>query len=272
MKAFHEYWTFSAIRGAMTMLACVAILVLPQATSSMLSIPVLITLAILCLATYSVFDAGVMILLAKLLPRRATHKGALYGQAFLAVAAGSLLYLVAYDQIDLRWLMALAASQAAVAAVFEFIVARDTHRQYQCLSCYATSIVLAAAAVGLPFATGLDANQLALALAGYIGLYGSAQFLVGARMLFTEYRQQHPAAQSSDAWRAAMSQPAVAVPRPLVVASASAQAHGHDCTLCPADALCHDASFRGQMAAIASDRQPAIVRSMRIASLIAVMK
>ena len=262
MKSFHEYWTFSAIRGALTMLACIAILALPQATSSMLSLPVLITLLILCLATYSVFDAGLMILLVKLLPARAKHARAFYGQAVVATVVGILLYLVAYEELSLRWLMLLASSQAAFAAIAEFIVAQDTHRQYRCLSCYATGIVLVAAAVGLPFAAGMDANVMSLALAGYVGLYGMSQFLLGARMLFVEYRKEHPAAIASTAWQAAMVQPAAV---PCLIPHTA----GTACALCPADALCHDDSLRGQLTRILRDRQPAVVRSIRVADLLA---
>ncbi|WP_263384698.1 hypothetical protein [Granulicella arctica] len=263
MKAFHEYWTFSAIRGALTLLAGLAILTLPQATATMLSIPVLITLSILCLATYSVFDAGVMILLAKLLPRRATHRNTFYGQALIALVAGALLFLVGYGLLNLKWLMWLAASQAALAAVAEFIVARDTHRQYGCLSCYATSIVLAASAVTLPFAAGWNADRMSLALAGYVSLYGLSQFFLGARMLFVEYRSGHPAAIASGAWRADMLEPTA----PPLQSLASRKVC-LNCDECPADTLCHDDSLAGQVARVTAARPPAIVLTLRVDALL----
>lgn len=263
MKPFHQYWTFSAIRGAMTLLASIAILTVPQATSSILSLPVLITLAIDCLATYSVLDGAVMVLLAKLLPARANHQNALYEQAFLAVSTGMLLYLLVYEALSMHWLMWIVAFQAGGAALFELAVARDTHRQYGCFSCYATSIVLGVAAIGLPFAAGLDASGMALALGTYVGLYGSSELLLGGRMLFLEYRSEHPAALDSEVWRMDMRQSAADSLLSLAARKTCAL-----CATCPADALCHDDSLTGQMRRVLAERRPAIVLAARTDALL----
>ena len=259
MKSFHEYWTFSAIRGAMTLLATIAILAVPQATSFMLSLPVLINLAIDFFAAYIIFDGVVMILLAKLLPARATNRKVLYGQALLAMATGTMLYLIVYGALNLYWLIWIAASQAALAGIVELIVARDTHRQYGCLSCYSTSIVLGLSAIALPFAGGLGATGMSLALASYVGVYGVSELLLGGRMLFVEYRSGHPAALASEAWRAEMLKPAAAS-----LLSLAARKTCLTCAECPADALCHDDSLPGQLARVVAERQPAIVMTVRV--------
>jgi hypothetical protein len=263
MKTFHEYWTFSAIRGAMTVLAAIAILAIPQATSSMLSLPVFVALAIDCLATYSIFDGAVMILLAKLLPARASNRKVLYGQAAGSVVIGILLYLVTYGALNLRWLLWIVVAQAGVAAMAELLVASDTHQQYGCLSCYATSLVLVFCAVALPFARTLDAVGMSFALASYVGLYGASELLLGGRMLFVEYRSGHPASVASEAWRAEMLKPAA----PSLIALADRKVCA-SCAACPADGLCHDDSLAGQVARVSAERRPAIVLTMRVHDLL----
>lgn len=201
MKSFHEYWTFSAIRGALTVLASMIIFVAPQGLAFVFKGPLLVGVAITFLATVSIFDGGVMILLANLLPARATHRKAFYGQALMAMFFGLLLYMVVGGAINMRWLMLLVASQAALAAISELRVARDTNEQYECLSCYLTPIVLGVSAILLPFASRLDAAGMTIALASYAGAHGASELILGGRMLFLEFRSEHPATLPSDSWK-----------------------------------------------------------------------
>jgi hypothetical protein len=256
MKAFREYWTFSAIRGAMTLLASIAVIALPYAASSMLSIPVLIALVIDCWATYCIMDSAVIVLLAKLLPAEAKSRKALYLQAAMGVVTSGLLYLVGYGVVTMRWVLAIAVLQAGTAALVEWRVSRDTYRIYKSGSCFTTAIVLAASAVGLAFTIGDAVGGTALALATFIGLYGGSELFVGAEMLFAEYRAQHPA----PAW---LSQSLLAAKEPDLVG-----ANCGDCSQCPADAACRDFSLKGQMAQVVAGRQPAIVRTVRLATLL----
>jgi hypothetical protein len=263
MKPFHQYWTFSAIRGAMTVFASLAIFAVPQGLAFIFNAPVVVGLAINCLATFSIFDGGVMILLANLLPARATNRKMLYGQALMAISSGLLLYAVIGGVVGLHWLMWIAALQAALAAFAELMVARDTHQQYGCLSCYTTSMVLGFSALALPFAGGLNATGMSIALASYIGLYGTSELVLGGRMLFLEYRSTHPAVRASEAWRIEMLNPA-AVP----LLSPAERNASVTCADCPANTLCHDDSTRGQVARIMVERCPAIVRTMRVEALL----
>jgi hypothetical protein len=268
MRDFKDYWTFSAIRGAMTLVAAVAILALPQAASSMLSIPVLIALAIDCFAIYTVFDGAVMILLEKLLPGRARNRRVLYVQSGMGMLTGALLFVVTFGAIPVRWAIWAAAAQAAVAAVCEWIVARDTHAQYGCLSCYNTAILLGLSALLLPLSAGLEVTGMSLALAVYVGLYGSSELLLGARMLFLEYRAGHPASVASTAWRDDMDG---------VNAGAAAPAQSRvwiectarECAVCPAAITCADDTPAGQVARIMALPHPLIVRTVRAAAVLA---
>lgn len=265
MKPFHQYWTFSAIRGVITVFAAVAILSIPQAAASMLTIPVLVVLAVDCLAAYSFFDAAIMVLLGKLLPVRAMNLKALYAQAFMAASTGALLFMVVYGTINLRWLMWIVASQAALAGLAELVIARDTHREYGCLSCYSTVFVLAIAAMSLPFAGGLSTTNTSLALASYIGAYGASELLLGARMLFLEYRSEHPATPLSEAWRMEMFRPPFVA---LLSVEACRLADAMTCKTCPAAPLCLDSSLAAQLAGVTAQHAPAIVRSVQIGTIL----
>jgi hypothetical protein len=258
MKSFHEYWTFSTIRGALTVLASMFIFAAPQGLALLSKGPLLAGLAITFLATFSIFDGGVMILLAYLLPARATHRTAFYGQALMAVFYGLLLYLVAGEVVNMRWLMLIVASQAALAALSELRIALDTHQQYDCLSCYTTPIVLGVSAMVLPFASRFDAAGMTITLASYAGLHGASELILGGRMLFLEYRSEHPAILQSEAWREMLNAPF----------SEKAPEACFSCAECPADARCHDDSLSGQIARVIAERRPAIVQAIRVDALL----
>src|ERR1700721_4646171 len=102
MKPFHQYWTFSTIRGAMTVFAALAIFAVPQGQAFIFNGPAVIGLAINCLATFSIFDGGAVILLANLLPARAINRKVLYGQALMAIFSGLLLYAVISGGVGLH--------------------------------------------------------------------------------------------------------------------------------------------------------------------------
>lgn len=260
MTRFHQYWTFTTIRGAMTLLAATAIVVVLLGASSILSIAALSALVAGCVATYSLFDGGVLILLAKLMPSRAVHGKALYAHAMVAISTGMILFLLASGGIGLRWIIWIVAGQAAFAAFIEAAVARSIYQDHRVISRYATATVLGAMAVCLPFAVRLSATNAALVLGFYVGVYGTCELMVGAKMLFLEYRSGHPTRHLSEAWRLELSPPAAG----LRSVDASDCAAAFRCDSCPATLLCHDNSLSGQLAAVVVGQVPAIVRSARV--------
>ncbi len=264
MNAFREYWTFSVIRGALMTVAAIAIFVTPQAASSLLSVPVLITLAVVCYATYSAIDAAFLLMLRQMLPESAKRGPSLYWQAAYGTFAAGLLYMVTYGAINLRWALGIVASQAAVSAWAEWSIARDTHVQYGCLSCYTTSMVLASCALGLPTVSHLSATSVSLALATYVGLYGASELLLGARMLFLEYRTTHPAHLIPTFLPATMESPVFSCLTVPDVAISTSRV----CSDCPAESICKDPSLAGQIVSLMTSRQPAVVRSMRMTTLL----
>ena len=257
MKSFREYWTFSAIRGALTLIVATGMFLVPYAASAIVEIPFMLALVVDVLAAYMLMDAGANFLLATQLPATAGHRKLLYAQAVTSVVFGGTYYLFTYGAISPQRLMLIVALQACMAAIFELEAARDTHRQYGCASCYSTAAVLLASAIGLPFASLLDAQDMTLVLVGYVGAYGGIQLTLAARMLFVEYRSEHPAPMMSMAWRTLMQ------PNEPVTVSALAS-----CENCVAESVCRDGSLHGQLQQVGAMRQPAIVRSIRAASLL----
>ncbi len=277
MKNFHEYWSFTAVRGIFALFAAVAIVALPRAVASLFVLPVLLGFAIALFALFVFFDTAVTVLLSRLLPDAAASRRAYSPQIGFAAVATTLLFLTGYHVLPLAWLAWLAAAQAAVTAAAEFTIAGSTHKQYGCLSCYTTTIALAVSAVALPFAGLLSPTDLALALAAYLGLFGLSEFSLGARMLFLQYRAEHPAADFLDeSWRAFMTNQTgdaaqvALLPMPVPgLASADAYcAATLTCEACPADPVCRDNSLEVQIATVLSARQPSIVNSIRAATLV----
>ena len=260
MTHFHQYWTPTTIRGAVTLLAATAILVVLLGASPLLSIAALSTLAAGCIATYSLFDGGALVLLAKLMPTRAASGKALYAHAIMAMATGTVLFLLGTGGLGLRWILWIVAGRAAFAAFTEAAVERDTYDVRRGFFRYAMAVILGVMAVGLPFAGGLSAIDVSLVLGLYVGIYGTCQLTAGARMLFLDYRGEHPALHRSEAWRLEFS-PLIASLRSVKAGDCAAALH---CDACPATLLCHDNSLSGQLAAVLVGQVPAIVRSARI--------
>jgi hypothetical protein len=211
MKAFHNYWSFSAIRGGLTVIVSVGILGLPYFAHALMTIPVMLGLAIDVLAVYAMLEGGALVLLGVSMPANFLGHKTRYAEAAASVAIGAVLFLMAHGEFS-QYVMWVVAAQAAIAAVAEYSVARQTYREYKCLSCYVSAFVLAACAMALPFAGAMSLDNQLFTLSTYVGLYGTTQILLGARMLFLEYRAEHPALGLSDAWRAELNNPRAGLP------------------------------------------------------------
>ena len=204
MKDFREYWTFLAIRGALTLVGAFIMVALPFGAAVIMTIPVAVALSADCLAVYSILDGASVVLLNRMLPERATRRNALFALTAVGAVVGILLFCIVYNLLTPQALVWILSAQFATGALVEYFVARDTHSQYGCLSCYSIFIVLAFCAVALPFAGHLGAPRIVEAVGVSIALYGLSQFMMGARMLFVEYRASHPAPGLSQAWRASL--------------------------------------------------------------------
>jgi hypothetical protein len=178
MKDFREYWTFLAIRGALTLVGAFIMVALPFGAAVIMTIPVAVALSADCLAVYSILDGASVVLLNRMLPERATRRNALFALTAVGAVVGILLFCIVYNLLTPQALVWILSAQFATGALVEYFVARDTHSQYGCLSCYSISMVLAFCAVALPFAGHLGAPRIVEAVGVSIALYGLSQFMM----------------------------------------------------------------------------------------------
>ena len=254
MKAFREYWTFSAIRGAMTMLAAFFIVLMPQAVVSVMDLPRPLGLAVDCLATYCVIDAVGIVLLAILLPAQAPHRRWLYVRVAAGMALGAAFYLQVLNPQPVR-LMWFVAAFAAIAALAELAIAVDTHREYHCWTCYASAGVLAVCALALPFANGLDVAGLCVALSGFVAAYGVSQLAGRCANAVSGVSRGPP----RDSAGRCVERTCTGGPRVC----------DRSCADCPAGSICGDSTVAGQIALVYAQRHPSIVQAMRAPQVLA---
>jgi uncharacterized membrane protein HdeD (DUF308 family) len=186
MKAYSDYWTATMIRGLLAIVAGTGVLFIPEMASTLLLLPFAIVISILCLAAYGTIDSAIVLTTTFMIPRKHSGRLVLRMQGICGAAIGILLFVVAYNRIDLHWFLYLAAVQAAGTAVAEFTVARGTTAHHGSNWCYASAIVAAISSIALLFGKNLSPRELAWLIYGYLGLFGFNLFALSARMLFAE--------------------------------------------------------------------------------------
>ena len=267
MKSYHEYWSFTAVRGVLALLAAIVVIAVPRAAADLFVIPILLAFAIGALALWSVFDSAFTALLAFLIPTQTLRRSVLLPQAVIAFLLAALLFLNGYRLLPAGALVWIVALQAASFAAAEFFVARTTHRTYDCLSCYTTVFAFAFSALALPFASALSPANMTLALAAYLSLIGISELGMGSRMLFLGYRRDHPALRSlAQDWQASTE---LALGKSIAQPAPTACAPDLTCGACPATSVCRDNALSTQITGILHNHQPAIVNSVRAATLLA---
>jgi uncharacterized membrane protein HdeD (DUF308 family) len=186
MKAYSEYWTATMLRGLLAIAAGTGVLFIPEMASTPLLLPFAVVISILCLAAYGTIDSAIVLTTTFMIPRKQSGRLVLRMQGICGAAIGILLFVVAYDRIDLHWFLYLAAVQAAGTAVAEFTVARGTTAHHGSNWSYASAIVAAISSIALLFGRNLSPRELAWLIYGYLGLFGFNLFALSARMLFAE--------------------------------------------------------------------------------------
>lgn len=266
MKAFREYWTFSAIRGVLTVVVAAGMILLPYLAIAIVKIPFTLMLAVDLLGAYLLMDAGANVLLALMLPASADHRNARYVQAGMAILFGATCYVFTYGEIlPQGMLMYALAAQAAIAAVLEYRVAEDTYAQYGESFCYSTAAVAAVCALGVAAAGSWDEQAQLAALVLYVSAYGCSQALLGGRMLFGEYRSERSAVLVGQAPVVAAVATTPVVAKPVVATPAAAFA---SCDTCVAAAVSCDGSVAVQVRQVLATARPRIVQAARIASVV----
>jgi len=186
MKAYSEYWAATMIRGLLAVVAGTGVLFIPEMASTILLRPFAVVISILCLAAYGTIDSAIILTTSFMIPRQQPGRLALRMQGICGAVIGILLFALVSDHVELHLFIYLAAIQAAMAAITEFIVARGTSAHHGAKWCYASAGVAAISSIALLFSKNLSPRELAWLLYGYLGVFGFNLFALSARMLFAE--------------------------------------------------------------------------------------
>jgi hypothetical protein len=196
METYTNYWIASMMRGAIAVLAGLAILVLPQAISLVFLLPFAILLSMMCLAAYGMVDSIIVLMTSFLIPHHESGRAALRAQGSVGVICGALLFFLVYDRAQLHWFLYLAALQAIGVAVTEFTVARGISVHDGSRWSFAAALVAGISSVVLLLGRNLEPQNLVWLLFGYVGVFGCTLCLLSARMLFAERRFETGVAES----------------------------------------------------------------------------
>ena len=186
METYTKYWATSLVRGMIAILAGLAVLVLPSMITLVFLVPFAILISMLCLAVYGVVDSVIVLVTSLIVSHDHAGRLALRVQGIGGAVFGVLLFFLVYDRAQLEWFVYLAALQALGAATTEFAIARHTSIHHGSRWCYASATVAILSAVGLVFGRGLEPQEIAWLVFGYLGVFGFSLTVLSARMLFAE--------------------------------------------------------------------------------------
>jgi hypothetical protein len=192
MKNDEHFWWTTLVRGFLALLTGSAIMAVPDMTNTLLLLPIAVVVAILSLAVYGTLDS-VLVFVTSYMAASRPAKAALRIQGLIGVIVGVLLYSVFLDKVRLHWFLILISVQALSTAVGEFLAAKHSrtlatsHWNFAasavalCFSCTYFYIT-----VGL--ADQMAPRQISCLLFGYLLVFGIAQCLTAARMLYSDHQ------------------------------------------------------------------------------------
>jgi uncharacterized membrane protein HdeD (DUF308 family) len=190
MKNDEHFWWTTLIRGFLALLIGSVIMTVPDMTNTLLLLPIALVVAILSLAVYGILDS-VLVFLTSYMVASPVAKAALRIQGLIGVAVGILLYWVFFDQVKLPWFLILISVQALSTAVGEFLVAK--HSRTPATSHWNFTASAVALCFGctyfyitVGFADQMEPRQISWLLFGYLLVFGIAQCLTAARMLYSD--------------------------------------------------------------------------------------
>jgi uncharacterized membrane protein HdeD (DUF308 family) len=195
MKNDEHFWWTTLIRGFLALLIGSVIMTVPDMTNTLLLLPIALVVAILSLAVYGTLDS-VLVFLTSYMVASPVAKAALRIQGLIGVTVGILLYWVFFDRVKLPWFLILISVQALSTAVGEFLVAK--HSRTPATSHWnftASAVALCFSStyfyITVGFADQMEPRQISWLLFGYLLVFGIAQCLTAARMLYSD-QHLHP--------------------------------------------------------------------------------
>lgn len=196
MKMDDHFWWTTLIRGFLALLIGSVIMIVPDMARTLLLLPIAVVVAMLSLAMYGVIDSVLVFVTSYMVVSRPA-KIALRMQGIVGVTVGVLLYWVFFGQVRLHWFLILISVQAFSTAVAEFLVARHsrTHATSHwnfTASAVAFGFSCTYGYIAVRFADQMIAEQISWLLFGYLLVFGIAQCLTAARMLYSDHHLRPP--------------------------------------------------------------------------------
>ena len=196
MKNDEHFWWTTLIRGFLALLTGSVIMVVPDMANTLLLLPIAIVVAILSLAVYGVLDSVLVFVTSYMVASRPA-KIALRMQGVVGVTVGILLYWVFFDRVRLHWFLILISVQAFSTGVSEFLVARHSRTHATSYWNFTASAVAfgfgcAYFYIVVALANQMVPQQISWLLFGYLLVFGIAQCLTAARMLYSDHQLRPP--------------------------------------------------------------------------------
>jgi len=190
MQKDTHFWLTILVRGFLALLAGSLILVIPDMARTLLLLPFAVTISILGLGAYGVFDSVLVLVSSFMTDSREARIGLLV-QGTVGVVLGTLLFSIAFDHAQLDWFLSLAALQALTVAIGEFVAARHAVNRATGLWDYAAASLALLAGVAyvilrVQFADHMTPRQVCWFVYAFLVAFGIAQCLTAARMLYTD--------------------------------------------------------------------------------------
>ncbi|SEF91583.1 hypothetical protein SAMN05421819_1343 [Bryocella elongata] len=191
MRHEQHFWWTTLGRGLLALIAGSAILVVPDMTRTVLLRPLAMSVSIVSLAAYGVFDS-VLVCISSYMAATAKARFALRVQGVVGIGVGVMIYMTFFSHSQMHWFLVLVAAQALATSISEFAVAH--HASTRAISRWnyaaATVALLAAlvyAGIRIFLIDTLTAQVLAMLVYGYLIAFGTSLCLTAARMLYADF-------------------------------------------------------------------------------------
>jgi hypothetical protein len=192
MHKYENFWFVTILRGVLAILIGSGVLVVPDMARNLLLLPFAVAYVILSLAVYGIADS-ILVFVTSFFTSLQPARTVLRMQCAFGVVIGVLFCSVLFDKIHIEWFLYLIALQAFATAYSEFIVARHTSKRHGSRWSYTAAAIalLCAASYAVAAAiapANLTPRQIAFLAYAYLAVFGIAQVLMAARVLYIEHQ------------------------------------------------------------------------------------
>jgi hypothetical protein len=187
MSGYSKYWSITMTRGVLAIAAGLFAFALPSLMVPFLVKAITIVFCVVVFSFYGIGDSILILITSRVIPAGRPGRLALASQGVLGLTCGILLVAVGIDWIHLNLFLDIAAAQALVIAMTQFITARRIHVYEGRFACYATSAVASGLLCALLMSRNLSDKGLICILFVYLGAIGLTLVTLSTLMLFAEH-------------------------------------------------------------------------------------